>query len=586
MDSNKQIGSDNDNIDKNTSMANLNQPNNIEFSFKGASSEIQGLDRGGDSILPITRTNSESNRAHSFAVVKPSPFLLEKRNSEKNFYMKKTFGNQDDLLEKTATFLDSSLTTSKVLQDSETFNFPKKSETPNPDQDKIKNLMVIPQEEMTSIVESEVSRNFTKQNTLESIKAPSKLGSENSNRTEAQSNRTDSGNDKTNPATKQSSEIENQSSGSKSLGKPGIFLPLNTMQKNLLEKKKSNDAVLVLPPSDSLPRDGNNNNVDRNPIKTELKFRVNLLELVRKPDNEYSKKESNSTAEDEINEHNPSKRLLPPLENKPVVNHNGFPRKNLISFARAETTPSNNNHTINVPTTPVHNGTPTTIVIDTLSPPTKPTSSALHINLIDVQNKQPYFDGMTPITPVDTSFNKSIFDRSILLDVNNISRYDPDQISVNYDINHVQYDETEQQPRNLLQNERSPNKKFSKSKTAFREPEIKSYTSLAPENNEPTSMNSLSPMAAHSRVPNIGSINFLHSPKSAAITPSSRFARQQLFTRTKSTVVETEQLTKTKDKQGQKKINQYTMIKEIGRGGFGKVKLAIKEPDNNQFVLF
>lgn len=44
-----------------------------------------------------------------------------------------------------------------------------------------------------------------------------------------------------------------------------------------------------------------------------------------------------------------------------------------------------------------------------------------------------------------------------------------------------------------------------------------------------------------------------------------------------SSVIETSYVKKDVDEEGKKKINSYTLLKELGRGGFGKVKLASSE---------
>ncbi|EAR97612.2 Serine/Threonine kinase domain protein (macronuclear) [Tetrahymena thermophila SB210] len=50
-------------------------------------------------------------------------------------------------------------------------------------------------------------------------------------------------------------------------------------------------------------------------------------------------------------------------------------------------------------------------------------------------------------------------------------------------------------------------------------------------------------------------------------------------------VLETSQVKKQVDEQGYKKINQYTLLQEIGRGGFGKVKLATSEIPTDKGVI-
>ncbi|KAL4446517.1 hypothetical protein ABPG74_001258 [Tetrahymena malaccensis] len=50
-------------------------------------------------------------------------------------------------------------------------------------------------------------------------------------------------------------------------------------------------------------------------------------------------------------------------------------------------------------------------------------------------------------------------------------------------------------------------------------------------------------------------------------------------------VLETSQVKKQVDDQGYKKINQYTLLQEIGRGGFGKVKLATSEIPTDKGVI-
>jgi len=59
----------------------------------------------------------------------------------------------------------------------------------------------------------------------------------------------------------------------------------------------------------------------------------------------------------------------------------------------------------------------------------------------------------------------------------------------------------------------------------------------------------------------------------------------QTYARADSQVIETNRVDKSVDDEGQKKINQYILIKEIGRGGFGKVKLAINTETKGQNAI-
>ena len=66
--------------------------------------------------------------------------------------------------------------------------------------------------------------------------------------------------------------------------------------------------------------------------------------------------------------------------------------------------------------------------------------------------------------------------------------------------------------------------------------------------------------------------------------PSERPSRREYYKASSTTVIETRQVDKSVDDEGQKKINQYLLIKDLGRGGFGKVKLALHSETKAQYV--
>lgn len=66
--------------------------------------------------------------------------------------------------------------------------------------------------------------------------------------------------------------------------------------------------------------------------------------------------------------------------------------------------------------------------------------------------------------------------------------------------------------------------------------------------------------------------------------PSERPSRREYY-KASSTVIETRQVDKSVDDEGQKKINQYLLIKDLGRGGFGKVKLALHSETKAQYAI-
>ena len=53
---------------------------------------------------------------------------------------------------------------------------------------------------------------------------------------------------------------------------------------------------------------------------------------------------------------------------------------------------------------------------------------------------------------------------------------------------------------------------------------------------------------------------------------------------TAMSVVREAKATVTYDDDGDKLVNQYKVVSELGRGAFGKVKLVINEEDNTQYV--
>ena len=78
----------------------------------------------------------------------------------------------------------------------------------------------------------------------------------------------------------------------------------------------------------------------------------------------------------------------------------------------------------------------------------------------------------------------------------------------------------------------------------------------------------------------------IQGPRTQNPQPVVRVNRRTIsYSRAGSQVIETNRVDKSVDEDGQKKINQYILIKEIGRGGFGKVKLAINADTKKQYVF-
>jgi len=67
--------------------------------------------------------------------------------------------------------------------------------------------------------------------------------------------------------------------------------------------------------------------------------------------------------------------------------------------------------------------------------------------------------------------------------------------------------------------------------------------------------------------------------------PTERPTRRDFYKASSTTVIETRQVDKSVDDEGQKKINQYLLIKDLGRGGFGKVKLALHSETKAQYAI-
>jgi hypothetical protein len=142
-----------------------------------------------------------------------------------------------------------------------------------------------------------------------------------------------------------------------------------------------------------------------------------------------------------------------------------------------------------------------------------------------------------------------------------------------------------------------------KKRSSHDRPFMRSQSSVlekVPENDEnlensqiktsvPTKMPSM--MGLDSAIPvrkdsSIGSLTMVpKSPVYLNVDNSMNMGVNRSLKRTKSTVIETSILDKTVDDDGQKKINQYVLIKEIGRGGFGKVKLAVNQESKEQFAI-
>jgi len=77
----------------------------------------------------------------------------------------------------------------------------------------------------------------------------------------------------------------------------------------------------------------------------------------------------------------------------------------------------------------------------------------------------------------------------------------------------------------------------------------------------------------------------IQGPRTQTMQPSVRVNRRAIsYSRAESQVIETNRVDKSVDEEGQKKVNQYILIKEVGRGGFGKVKLGINAESKKQFV--
>jgi len=110
--------------------------------------------------------------------------------------------------------------------------------------------------------------------------------------------------------------------------------------------------------------------------------------------------------------------------------------------------------------------------------------------------------------------------------------------------------------------------------------------------NENESLNQLRSQPSYMKVNNnlnesISTIQYLspiQGPRALTVTPS-RPKRLMKYARGDSQVIETNRVDKSVDEEGQKKINQYILIKEVGRGGYGKVKLSINTETKKQVAI-
>lgn len=75
----------------------------------------------------------------------------------------------------------------------------------------------------------------------------------------------------------------------------------------------------------------------------------------------------------------------------------------------------------------------------------------------------------------------------------------------------------------------------------------------------------------------------IQGPRALTVVPG-KPKRMMKYARGDSQVIETNRVDKSVDEEGQKKINQYILIKEVGRGGYGKVKLSINTETKKQVV--
>jgi hypothetical protein len=137
LDERKNSRSEVDSNDPNGSLNFLARANSKDFSFKGSGSigSNSSKDLTSPSIkTPVDTSTKSFSSKNLLPPAKPSPFLLEKRNSEKNLIRKGlviAVSEESNNLEKTAMFFESSINTSKRTENAESFmnDKPKLEET-------------------------------------------------------------------------------------------------------------------------------------------------------------------------------------------------------------------------------------------------------------------------------------------------------------------------------------------------------------------------------------------------------------------------------------------------------------------------
>jgi serine/threonine protein kinase len=118
---------------------------------------------------------------------------------------------------------------------------------------------------------------------------------------------------------------------------------------------------------------------------------------------------------------------------------------------------------------------------------------------------------------------------------------------------------------------------------------ITNNKSLAPGENSPMPFKRSGSYLNDSNISRInGNDSFLALPKTnggGGLDSMNNISMNQSFSKVNSSVIHTNRVNKTVDEEGKKKINQYIIIKEVGKGGFGKVKLAIHSETQVQYAI-
>lgn len=641
-----------DSEEKNPSLGFSGKGSIQEFSFKGSNME-SSIDKERDITFSnaLNRVNDSERLVRSVTPnSKPSSFLLEKRNSEKNIFPKKS----------KATSVN-----------------PEREQRSIENSDKIEPAVFFhssTSENFRGIDCSKRSQKASLGYTDATIQLPSSIFSEKiqkhllnveeSNTEKTRSAKEDPTQIQQNP-NEDINKADHNSQGVKTGSLEVIreervqshYNHIAAMNENTRHENHSlkllNDSVTetsCLPPhqnlkSNSFPNEASDQlgkpakidptgllKKDDTPLNVEQKFTTNLLDLMKK--NYISKhikdpKAPNNTdpSHDHLKKDDISPKGIILSQSKSELSpRTPSMRQNLIMLAREE----NNNELreIKEQLKSIIIEAPLNINLDFLGDQDGP--SQIYGN--------PGGGHFTPVTHINSSLSKSLqrhlgdnsyFDRTTYhVDENNISKLELDKYSFYADIKNVEFDGKENHGNDSLNNEKNQHIQglisFRKSLFGDQKNYLRSKTSNLEENlNKEVPRNHDSVLQDQYKSPtgsidinskgvNIGDANISPNniseaqglkPETSSNQPSSLsnvsnssatkrqgFIRQQslfaaaTFHRTNSGVVETQHLDKTVDDSGQKKINQYVLIKTLGLGGFGKVKLALNTDNNKEYV--